>query len=311
MAVSDILKNSCFRIPLLLSVLLLLAACSSTRFFYNRLDFFIPWYIDDYVELNDRQDDILNQLLVDYLQRHRQQYLPRYSKLLDQMLVAIEDPLTLDEVSAVYSRLDAEVSQLQSDTLAWMLLLGEDLSEQQVQEFRRNLEEQQREYEAEYLSRDEAAYRKQVFAGLKESYSDYLGRLQPQQILILHDSAGRILRLDDCWLEMRRYRLLKLEPILRRQPGWEAKVRALMNDPSIPGAAEYERRYSENLAIIFQTTVAMINSRSSKQDRRLKARLNNLRSDLLALNQQGVEQAGPDSAEQHPGNKTDCRPLNC
>ncbi len=40
---------------LVVCCLLLLSACSGTTFFYNRLDFFIPWYVDDYVELEREQ----------------------------------------------------------------------------------------------------------------------------------------------------------------------------------------------------------------------------------------------------------------
>ena len=44
-----------FRI-LTLALLLLLGACSGTTFVYNRLDFLLPWYVDDYAELNGEQE---------------------------------------------------------------------------------------------------------------------------------------------------------------------------------------------------------------------------------------------------------------
>ena len=34
-------------------LLCLLGACSSTTFVYNRLDSILPWYLDDYVDLNN------------------------------------------------------------------------------------------------------------------------------------------------------------------------------------------------------------------------------------------------------------------
>jgi hypothetical protein len=36
----------------LVLTLFLLSGCSSTTFFYNRLDFILPWYLDKYVDLN-------------------------------------------------------------------------------------------------------------------------------------------------------------------------------------------------------------------------------------------------------------------
>ena len=50
-----------------IACLLCLAACSSTTFVYNRLDTILPWYVDDYVELNREQDKYLDGLLTPFL----------------------------------------------------------------------------------------------------------------------------------------------------------------------------------------------------------------------------------------------------
>ena len=70
---------------LLLASLLLLAACSSTTFFYNRLDFILPWYVDDFAELNGEQEKYLDELLAPFLHWHRAQELPRYLLILDKI----------------------------------------------------------------------------------------------------------------------------------------------------------------------------------------------------------------------------------
>ena len=55
-----------------LLLLCVLAGCSSTSFFYNRLDFFVPWYLGDYVSLDRSQDELLENQLQPFLAWHRQ-----------------------------------------------------------------------------------------------------------------------------------------------------------------------------------------------------------------------------------------------
>ena len=55
--------------------LLCLTACSGTTFVYNRLDTILPWYLDDYVELNGTQERQLEEILRPFLNWHRRQEL--------------------------------------------------------------------------------------------------------------------------------------------------------------------------------------------------------------------------------------------
>ncbi len=70
--------------------LLALSACSSTTFVYNRLDFILPWYLDDYAELNGEQEEYLDTLLSPFLSWHRSQELPRYVDVLDRIEISLD-----------------------------------------------------------------------------------------------------------------------------------------------------------------------------------------------------------------------------
>ena len=61
----------------LAALLLTQVGCSSTSFFYNRLDTLINWYVDDYVTLTrDQRAEFENQLN-ELLTWHRREELPR------------------------------------------------------------------------------------------------------------------------------------------------------------------------------------------------------------------------------------------
>ena len=56
---------------------LVLSACT-TSFYYNRLDWLIPWYVDDYIDLSSEQKQSLKVKLEPYLNWHRQEELNNY-----------------------------------------------------------------------------------------------------------------------------------------------------------------------------------------------------------------------------------------
>ena len=76
-----------------------LIACSGTTFVYNRLDTILPWYVDDYVDLNGRQQDQLDEILEPFLRWHRQQELPQYVALLNEVDTTLDRPVTPERVS--------------------------------------------------------------------------------------------------------------------------------------------------------------------------------------------------------------------
>ena len=140
-------------------LLCLLAACSSTTFVYNRLDSILPWYLDDYVDLNNTQDRQLDEMLAPFLAWHRQQELPRYVALLEQVEADLDGPVSAAEVAGIYAGIEDAWLRLQDKSLDWLLALGASLSDEQVQEFLEELNERQEEYEEEYLERSELEYR--------------------------------------------------------------------------------------------------------------------------------------------------------
>ena len=66
--------------PTALSALVLLSACSNT-FLYNQLDWIVPWYVDDFVDLNRQQRQDLKTQVRELLTWHRGEELATYLAL--------------------------------------------------------------------------------------------------------------------------------------------------------------------------------------------------------------------------------------
>ena len=280
----------------LLLFFLLLAGCSSTTFVYNRLDFLLPWYLGDYVDLDRQQKKHLDQLLDPFLSWHRSEELPVYLAILDGARARLDQTMSAEDLAQLSAEVEAAWFRLEEEALDWLLDLGEQLSDQQMTEFLAELRAKQAEYEEEYLPRSDEEYREDARDNLRDNLQDYLGRLDSEQSAILLLASEQLQRSDAAWLSERARWLDTLEPILRRDSGWQQRLLAAIAARDENVSQEYNDTFSHNLGVIHGAVAEVLNSRTSKQDKRLKREIDGLREDLQTLIKQG-KQASADSAK--------------
>jgi Family of unknown function (DUF6279) len=263
--------------------LLWLSACSSTTFVYNRLHLILPWYVDDYVDLERDQRKQLDVMLAPFLAWHRQQELPLYIELVDAIESSLDQPLSPGNVAAIYADIEAAWFRLEAESLNWLLELGATLSEEQVESFLAELQERQLDYEDEYLSRSDREFHRESYDNFLDSLQDYLGRLDKSQRNRLREASESLVRSDDVWLQERAAWLVQLGVMLQRQPGWQQEIRDAIARRDETVSQRYRDTYEHNLQVIFSTLADVLNSRTEKQDTHLRRELDDLRDDLETL----------------------------
>jgi len=262
---------------------LLLAGCSSTTFVYNRLDFFVPWYVGKYVHLDHDQKQELRVLLEPFLEWHREEELPAYLALLDRAELELEKPVTAAQLEALGEALQEAWSRIESRGLEWMITLAEGLSEEQLAEFMAELRDKQADYEEEDLGRDDEEYRKDARENLEEQLEDLLGRIDAEQEALLDEAASKLWRADRTWLAERARWLDRLEQILQRAPGWKDELRRAIAGREAYNSAEYLETYEHNAAVLYAVIAEVLNSRSERQEKHLRREIEDLREDLSRL----------------------------
>lgn len=275
--------------------LLLLGACSSTTFVYNRLDFLLPWYVTDYVDLAQEQESYLDELLSPFLAWHRGEELPLYLEILDGIEARLDQPLTSGIVAEIAAEFEAAWWRLEDESLDWLLDLGSQLSDEQIAGFIEVLWEKQEEYEKEYIGRTDAEFHQDSYDNLLDSVQDYLGVLSTEQREKLREFSNRLLRSDRAWLQDREEWLKELTVMLERKPQWQQRIRAAViarRENISPGL---RRVYEHNMNIIFAAIAELVNSRSEGQDSHLRTKLSQLCEDLDTLIAQGEGSASSDS----------------
>ena len=271
----------------IIALILLLSACSSTTFFYNRLDFLIPWYMGRYVDLDREQSVFLDEQLLPFLAWHRNEELPRYLELLDQAENMLDGPVAADDIARLSLAAEEAWLRVEQRGLEWMIELGAQLSDEQMAEFIDELRKRQIKYEKKYLTRSDEEYREDALDNLRDNLQDYLGRLEPAQREALELHVSRLIRSDSVWLEERASWIDRLDAILQREPGWQQRLREAIRTREETVSEAYTDTYNHNLAVINEAVAETLNTRTDKQDRRLRREIEDLRDDLGVLIEQG------------------------
>jgi hypothetical protein len=261
----------------------LLSACSSTTFVYNRLDFLLPWYLERYVDLESDQSQRLDARLEPLLAWHRRDELPRYIELIVQVEATLDEPLSRERVAGLADDFEEAWYRLRDRGLEELLLMGASLSDRQIEEFLAKLQKKQEKYQRKYLDRDDVTYADDAFDNLRETLEDYLGRLDRAQRDRLLVAAGTLQRSDRLWLSERAAGIAMLTGELRREPGWQGRIRDALGGWEQQLDAGTVAIYEHNSMRVQEAIAEVVNTRSDRQNQRLRRRLAELREDLLQL----------------------------
>lgn len=264
-------------------LLTLLASCSSTQFFYNRLDFLIPWYLSGYADLERTQRQLLKTQVGVFLGWHRRSELPRYAALLAHAEASLDQPVTPDSVRELALAAEAEWLRLRDRALDELMVVGEALNEAQIAGFMASLRERQLTYEEKYLARDDTEYREEACDSLIDNLEDYMGRLGRDRRGEICAMLDGLRRADAVWLTERERWLDWLEAVLQRHPGWQAELRHRVIDWEDTVSPVYLSIYVHNAGLITAAVAAAVEQRSERQDRYLRRKLSGLRADFTRL----------------------------
>lgn len=267
-----------------LLILTVLSGCSANRFLYNRLDTFVNWWIDDYVALSVEQQVAFDAGLSSVLQWHRYDELPRYKTIIEESLVALEGGVTLAEAELIADDIDQAVVRLQEQMLELLLDVGDSLTDEQVTEFLSTIDEDQATYREKRLSRSDDKYFEDSADSLEDLVKRLLGRLSRDQKQLIKSTSRELTRLDGLWHADREKWGASLRAILeQRSEGWRGDIVGLVEDREAERIPDYVAAIDRNGEIILALLVDVINSRSERQDSRLRDFLTDLAEDIDAL----------------------------
>lgn len=268
---------------------LILAGCSANRLLYNRADTFIRWAADDYVALTRDQQAAFDSRLDEFLSWHRSEELPHYRDFIVNALATLEEGVTLEEAVLISEEIDLAADRFQARFIELLLATGEDLSHEQIHAFLGALDESQAKYARERLVRDEETYYADSAKTMTDLVKRLMGRLNTAQKGDISLRSKQLMRLDRLWHDDRARWGSELRRLLEtKSPGWQDEVRKLGETRSEARIPDYVAGIEHNGEVILSLLVDVINSRTDRQDRRMRRFLKGLIDDIDALTSASV-----------------------
>ena len=268
------------RLPLIF--VFLLVGCSTTTFIYNRIDFLLPWYLGNYVELTKDQKQYLDELLIPLISWHRSEELPKYLEIINLTENILEREVKPENIATISSNIEESWFRLERKVLVWVLPLVSDLTDEQIQSFLRVMQKKAMEYENKYLGRSDKDYRQDSYDRIHDNLQRFMGDLSQQQLSLVKTYSEDIHRIDGVWLQNRKALLVSLSSILERDSDWKERLTRI-NQRDDTMSQIYRDTFAHNLDVIYHLLAEVFNTRSEKQDQRLREQLSKYRTDIETL----------------------------
>lgn len=267
-------------------LLMVLAACSSTRLAYNHADWLIQRQIVKQFDLAPPQRQWLRGEIDAHLAWHCRTQLPGYADWLSTHRRLLAQPaVTPAELAAALGEAQPFFMAAAERVGPTAVELLRTLSPAQIDHFRRQLERRQRELAEEYVEPPLAEVIAQRSRNLERRLRHWTGRLTPaQRDRIAVWSAGQG-DFNSAWLASRERWQAALLAALRdpHAPGFEITVQQLLAAPDTFHDAAWRERSAASWEAGLALSADLLNSATPKQRQQLGERLDQLAADLAAL----------------------------
>jgi len=270
---------------LALIALLFLTGCSSTTFVYNRIDSLLPWYLASYVDFTSEQKQSLNERLIPFFKWHRTQELPKYVEIINSLEGLLDNEVKAEDIALITQDIENSWFRTEQQILSWLTPLAKDLSDEQIKQFLNVMKRKTIENENKYLNRNDQIYQKDVVNRFRKNLGRFMGSLNKDQLVLLRTASENMYRSDNEWLENRKALINNLSLILQRENDWEERLNGITNRDNLE-SQNYRIKYSHNINITHQLIAEILNSRSEKQNKKLRDQLVRYRTDISNLIEQ-------------------------
>ena len=256
---------------------------------YPHLDWLIPWYINDFISLDDTQKNMLQKRLLKQLDWHCRTQLPAYAKTLR----AIGREFANADQALDYSKIQFYYIKLMELWKKLMEQIGPDIadilitaSNQQIDELFENLEEQNRELRKKYVDISSAKSIENRQKSMHKRLKYWISNPTAEQKEAIATWSKQIIPISKDWLQNREMLQDKARRLLagrNSSPEFRGKLLNFIVNPELLRAPAYQAKIETNLDITIKLIVQLDRLLTPKQRSRLLKRIDSLAADFDKL----------------------------
>lgn len=269
-----------------------LSACMSFKMTYNNLDWVLPWYLDDYLILDDAQEKVFDQHLETLLNWHRRNELPQYS----EFLYEITDDLDKQQISHEKLHYYSEKTRHFYQTVIHRTLeegsgFIAQLNDAQLSEMYEAIEANDEDFR-EYVAETDLEERiKERNKSVSKIFRKWIGKLSKSQKRRIQAWALESETTLEFRLEYTKASRVVLKKVMAERKNQFLTIKRLTELATIPDlleSIEYNKTNERNKKRFRQLIIDTINSLSKKQQRRLKKRILSYAGDFAELAKEDI-----------------------
>lgn len=182
------------RIIVLLTLLAGLAGCSAIKLGYNSLDSVAYWWLDSYVDFNDRQAPRVREDIARLHEWHRAEELPRLGDMLRRMEQLAPGDITPAQACTFVDEFRQRMRSLADHAEPAVITLATGLQPDQVRHLEHQYEKNNKKFRDDWLTLTPAAQREKRYDQFLERSEMIYGRLdEPQREALRRDIERSII----------------------------------------------------------------------------------------------------------------------
>jgi hypothetical protein len=271
-------------------ILLLIAVPScSPRFIYPHLEWLIPWYINDYISLDERQKNMLEQRLLKQLDWHCRTQLTTYAEILR----AIGRDFASDVQPIEYSKVRLYHDRLMKLWKGLLQQIGPDItdilltaSDAQVAELFGNLEKQNQKLKNKYVDLPLRRLNAKRQRRMVERLEYWISNLTGEQVAAVSAWSAQLVPTAEDWLHNRELIQAEAQRLLARakiDPQFRMSLQELIINPERTRSPAYQEKIDVNTDFTIRLIMRLDQMLTPGQRSYLLKRIESLAADLDKL----------------------------
>jgi hypothetical protein len=268
---------------------LFLGGCSAT-FAYNNVSWLIYWYLDDYVELNNKQEDMFDEMLEGWMLWHKQEELPLYQQQLEDIIAQIKsNSIDAQSIASHRERARQHWVRARTHVASDLVTLGSTLSSEQVVYLFASLDKENREDEEEInerLALDESEKIEKWTKKNQKGIKKWTGKLTNEQKNLVASFHGRFESTSQFWLAYKREYQQQLREVFarpQRDAVFEERLYELIVDPEKFRSQPFQTAMDVNAQASTEYILDLMALLSDKQLEKVVKEIEEFRQDAISL----------------------------
>ncbi|MBW2429197.1 MAG: hypothetical protein JRF56_09580 [Deltaproteobacteria bacterium] len=274
---------------LLFSFFILILVSCGPRLVYPHLDWLVPWYISDYISLDNAQKDMLQKRLLKQLDWHCRTQLPAYA---DTLRGIGRDFANADQ-SIEYSKIQFYITRLMALWKELLKQIGPDItdimitaSDAQIDELFDNLAKQNQKFSQEYVDLAAQKLNEKRQKRMIKNLKYWISNLTTQQIEAVSAWSTQLAPISEEWLlnrEMIQAEARRLLSQRNGRPEFRAKLLDLIINPELRRSSAYQRKIDTNIDLTIKFIIRLARQLTAEQRSYLLKRIESLAADFDKL----------------------------